>query len=183
VFLDDVRGDRRLLGRVGGNVASLIAGEPGARWFDNINTPPKETRDDVLVKIVEEAVVALTKQFGPDQSAWRWERANTIDIPYQLPIGSGLEPLSDTRKLGPFAKERRAGWTVNPVGGNAYRMLVDFADLDGTQTQLAPGNSGVPASPHFSDQTQMWVAGEYKLKPHSRNKVVGAAASHTTLTP
>lgn len=182
-FLDELKGDDRLLGRISGNISKLVAAQPGARWFDNVNTPARETLNDILAKSVEEGVAELTRQFGSNQDEWRWDRYNQIDIPYQLPIGSGLEPLSDARRLGPFPKEGRGGWTVNPVSGNSYRMLVDFADLDRTETQMAPGNSGVPSSPHFSDQAQMWVDGTYKPKPHSRGKVAAAAASHRVLVP
>jgi hypothetical protein len=61
-------------------------------------------------------------------------------------------------------------------------MLVDFADLDATQTQISPGNSGVSSS-RISAMALMWVNGEYEVKPHSRDKPVGVAASLTMPTP
>ena len=182
-FADEVKGESRMLGRVSGNIAKLVAKKPNAKWWDDITTPKHETLNDMIVLSVEEAVLALTQEFGPNQDAWRWEEKNQFDIPYQVPIGSGLQALNSTHRLGPFKKEGRGGWTVDPVSSNSYRMLVDFSDIDKTLTQLSPGDSGDPASPHFSDQAQMWVNGEYKPKPHSRDKVVAIAASHVTLEP
>ncbi len=40
-------------------------------------------------------------------------------------------------------------------------MIVDLSDLEKSCSVLAGGQSGNPASPHFNDQTDDWLKGNY----------------------
>jgi penicillin amidase len=66
------------------------------------------------------------------------------------------------------------------TGGASYRQIIDLADWDRMVVSNAPGQSGSPASPHFSDLAARWAAGEYVPLAFSAG-VVGAA-TETTLT-
>jgi acyl-homoserine lactone acylase PvdQ len=57
------------------------------------------------------------------------------------------------------------GLRFDVIGGPEFRMVVDFADLDGTETIMTTGQSGQPGSPHYSDMTEPWRVGRYCRLP------------------
>jgi penicillin amidase len=185
IFLDEAGGDRELYRTMFGNVNlnKLLIEQPNSPWFDNIATPIRETRADVLVRSFEEGVAELTKQYGADQSQWRWGRRNVVTIPHQNVLGTGFGALYPEYSLGPFAKEGRGGWTIDPAGQNQYRMIVDLADLDNSMSALGPGTSGDPKSPHYQDQVPLWMDGSYHPKYFSREKSIANAESRHILKP
>ena len=65
----------------------------------------------------------------------------------------------------------------------SMRMVVDLADLDASRWVLLGGASGHPASPHFSDQLDTWVAGGSYPWPFSREAVERAAEDRLVLRP
>jgi len=60
---------------------------------------------------------------------------------------------------------RSAGFsTAHPfrmTAGSTYRMVVDMADPAHALSTTTGGSSGHPASPHYSDQTQLWLEDRY----------------------
>ena len=46
-----------------------------------------------------------------------------------------------------------------------------------------PGESGDPASPHYSDLLEDWAAGRYHPMPFSRKAVEAATTERIQLTP
>ncbi len=45
--------------------------------------------------------------------------------------------------------------------GPPFRMIIDLNKLENSLSILAPGQSGNPASPHYSDQIEAWFKGKY----------------------
>ena len=83
-------------------------------------------------------------------------------------------------EMGSFAPEHdlyspplpvRAIQTIwSPLGQN-YAQIVDFSDLDNSQSINPPGISENPSSPHFKDQLGLWAKGEMHPAPLSRKGV------------
>ncbi len=48
------------------------------------------------------------------------------------------------------------------VVGPGYRQIVDLADPDASRWIIAGGVSGDPRSPHYADQIEPWLRGEYR---------------------
>jgi penicillin amidase len=75
------------------------------------------------------------------------------------------------------------GRRFDVTSGPELRLLVDFADLDATETVLTTGQSGQPGSPHFTDMTEPWRTGSYVRLPFSRPAVEAAAVGTMQLEP
>ena len=50
----------------------------------------------------------------------------------------------------------------NQIVGPSMRRIVDFSDLNSTQMILPAGQSGLPNSPHYDDQADMFISGKYR---------------------
>jgi acyl-homoserine lactone acylase PvdQ len=73
---------------------------------------------------------------------------------------------------GPYARPGD-GMTVNlgafpltgpfeVVVGPGYRQIVDLGDPEASRWIIAGGVSGDPRSPHYADQIEFWLRGEYR---------------------
>jgi penicillin amidase len=69
------------------------------------------------------------------------------------------------------------------TSGASYRQILDLADWDRSVMTNMPGESGDPASPHYSDLTADWAAGKYHPMPYTRKAVEAATMERITLAP
>ena len=153
---------------------------PDCIWWDNINTPQKETRKDAFKKGIAEAVTSLQKQFGDDVTTWRWGKVHTLT--HVHPIGR-KKPFDKIFNVGPFEKGGtnevvdKEGFKYNATGvypvltGPALRFLIDLADPSTKLTIIPTGESGNVMSPHYADQAEMFVKGEYRTLVSDAGKV------------
>jgi penicillin amidase len=96
--------------------------------------------------------------------------------------------------IGPFPSPG-AGNTVNVSGygsqapftstyGPSQRHVVDLAAIDDEGGFILPtGQSGVPTSAHYRDQTPMWREGRLWRIPLDRKKAEARVVARMTLTP
>jgi penicillin amidase len=96
--------------------------------------------------------------------------------------------------IGPFPSPG-TGNTVNALGfgkgppyvngyGPSQRHVVDMGDVDGAGGFVIPtGQSGLPFSPHYRDQTEMWREGRLWPIPLDRAKAEARAVDRMTLRP
>ncbi len=139
-------------------------------WFDDINTPEIETRDDIIKSSFMKALVGLEDFFGTeDITQWKWGIINTKYIPHI----TDLEPLA----YGPVGVNgtedtvnpvyRKSIWKNNNVtvslgsGGASERMIIDFNNLNNSVSIIPSGQRNVSTSKHYVDQLEMYLRGEY----------------------
>jgi penicillin amidase len=67
--------------------------------------------------------------------------------------------------------------------GPSFRAIMDVGDWDRSVATAAPGQSGSPSSPHFSDLARLWAAGDYFQLAFSDAAVQAAAESTLMLVP
>jgi penicillin G amidase len=137
----------------------LTRENPNSPWFDDLRTPERETRDDILAKSFAAAVDQLTKERGADMEGWKWGKSNILrlhSITQHAALDRGGIPVGgDEFTLSPGAN----GGEV--AGGASWRMVVDFSNLGRSFGMFPGGESEDPASPHFDDQMKSWAKGRY----------------------
>jgi len=160
-------------------------------WFDNIETPEKETLPDILEKSLNETAVFLKQNLGPDPSTWRWGRLHKVSINH--PFGR-IKPLDKLFNLGPYEGGGHFstvwqsavspgmdfnlnGWTVS------NRHIYDLKDWDRSLGAIVPGQSGMVGSPHYDDQVSLWLKVDHHPLYYSRSKVESKAVGILVLKP
>ena len=151
-------------------------------WWDNQATrDKKETRKEILLAAFEATLTEIEDQLGTDITQWQWEKVHTIEHPHTLGQNPSLRPYFN---VGPFPvkgnKEviNNMSYTINGSGkyevvsGPAIRRIVDFADIEHSWNVLPTGNSGNLLSPHYSDQAQLFVDGEFRLQLMNKEEII-----------
>ena len=137
----------------------LTRENPSSSWFDDVRTPEKETRDDILARSFVAAVDKLSKERGVDMGGWKWGRSNILrlhSITQQATLDRGGIPVrGDEFTLNPGAN----GGEV--TGGASWRMVADFSNLGRSVGVYPGGESEEPTSPHYDDQMNPWAEGRY----------------------
>jgi len=137
----------------------LTRENPASYWFDDLRTPQRETRDEILARTFVAALEQLSKERGPDTAAWRWGKTNVLRLLSITP-----QPALDRGGMA----VRGDGFTVCPggeggdvEGGASWRMVVDFAHPEHSFGVYPGGESEDPTSPHYDDQVKPWTEGKY----------------------
>jgi penicillin amidase len=166
-------------------VVPVLMHNPSSDWFDDKSTPQIETRDVIIRKSLAQAIQELKASLGGEMKTWQWGLIHTIT--FRHPFGS-RPPLGAVFNIGPFPIGG-SGTTVNNgeyylanpyqvTLGPSTRQIVDFSDLDGALSVIPTGQSGQPMHDHYSDQTPLWLSGEYHTMPLD-SAHVAAATRHT----
>jgi penicillin amidase len=143
-----------------------ITAHPDSPWFD---LGHGETRDDVFHQAFQLTLEELTSRFGPEMKDWTWGTLHQLTFVH--PLGSN-PILASVFNIGPFpvggdhttvlaTGSNYHNLDSSQIVGPPYRMIVDLGDLNNSISLLAPGQSGNPASPYFSDQIDAWFQGDY----------------------
>lgn len=153
-------------------IIAPLAARSVSVWWDNTNTKELvETKEEIVSLAFEEAIQSLKVDLGEDADQWTWEQVHTLE--HEHPIGSvalfrrffnvGPFPVSGSREvinnMG-FPYDSTRYYKVN--SGPSTRRIVDFSDIENSQSILPTGQSGNPFSPHYEDQAEMFINGEFR---------------------
>ena len=170
-----------------------LAGDPAARWWDDTTTAATETREDILLRSLTDAVAWLTETLGGDMDDWTWGSLHQATFA-STPLGeSGIGPIEALVNRGPFPADGGSdlvnanNWSWDePAAVQSHpsmRMIVDLSDFDASQTVIPTGQSGHPGNRHYDDQIELWLNGQYHPMHFSREAVEAAAVDHLVLQP
>lgn len=159
--------------------------DEGSPFWDDVGTPGKETRADVIVKSFKGMAAMLAAELGGDASQWAWGRIHTME--FKHPFGY-LPLLGRIFNIGPFPSPGsaqvinnmmcgRGGPAYDVIAGPSTRRLIDFADPEHSLTVLPTGNSGNFMDPHYADNAEMFMAGQYR-EPRLTKEQIAAHKRH-----
>ena len=146
---------------------------------------PKEfsSYSDLMRACYDDAINNLTKSLGADQSKWTW--GDMVKARFPHPLG-GAPLIGAQFAVPPFPQNGTGGSlgaTVNVGSSVSMRLIADPSDWDKTQQGIALGESGLPKSPHWSDQLADWRAVTPREFPFTQAAVVQAAKEKLVLEP
>jgi penicillin amidase len=140
-------------------------------WFDDVRTPERETRDEIVYRSFADALDYLGNRFGDVPHAWQWGRLHGATFVHQ-PLGeSGIAPLEKILNRGPVTVGGSTH-TVNAASfdpedpyatthGVSERLIVDLSDFDNSLSTHTTGQSGLPFHKHYDDMIPLWQRVEY----------------------
>ncbi|WP_020402350.1 penicillin acylase family protein [Gracilimonas tropica] len=149
--------------------------------FDDTSTDSVETKEDIVIKSMQDAILFLSDSLGSEPYEWRWEQLHTITFEPPLFAQAADAPdapsslkliVNNLLSKGPYEVESH-GMSVNNgqyrwenpfemVLGPSIRRISDLSDMSKSKSILPTGQSGNPLSDHFGDQTEMWLSGQYR---------------------
>ena len=175
-------------------VVRRLVEEPNDPWWDDVDTDGvKEGRDDILLQAMKDARDELVQLQSRRVDGWTWGHQHTLTLENQTVGQSEIGLIARLVNRGTW--ELGGGPSiVNAIGWNAaegyevnwvpsMRMVVSLADLDSSTWVNLTGASGHAFSSHYTDQTDLWAAGETLPWAFTREAVEAAAEDTLTLSP
>ena len=189
IFLDElgpeVFGDFLTVQNMPYRSLQIILKQQDNPWFDNTGTPVKENRDYIVRLSLEQSVELLKTKFtNPDINTWHWGELHKVK--FRHPMGF-VEALDKTFNIGPFNIGGDQTTVFNSeymfddvikngkfdvIIGPSMRMIVSMSDVQHSYTINSTGQSGQPVNKNYSDQSRMWLYGDYKLNTANETEML-----------
>ncbi|TDO45800.1 penicillin amidase [Kribbella sp. VKM Ac-2527] len=171
-------------------VIRTLLDQPNSSWWDDLRTPQRESRDDILRESLVDARAEITTKMAREPDNWQWGRLHKLTLTNQTLGKSGIGAVDRLFNRGPYelgggsslvnatAWDASQGYTVTATP--SMRMVVDLSDFDKSRWINLTGVSGHAFSSNYTDQTDLWVKGE--TLPWAFSKGAVEAKREHTLT-
>lgn len=151
---------------------------------------PGRTWDDLLRTALSRAVAEL-RRLGGDPARWSYGQVHKLTLRHPLGGVAALAPLFnrgpwptggdiDTVNQAYTPRNSPAGPIYNAP---SYRQIIDVGNWDASRVIIPAGQSGHPASKHYSDMAEAWRSGGYCPMLWSRAAVERHTADVLALEP
>jgi penicillin amidase len=159
-------------------------------------------RDSLITASMKQTVDFLTQTHGDDPSQWRWGNLHTVTLAPPLFREAASDPnasralrliVENLLSKGPYEIGGHSMSVNNTqydlqkpftqVLGASIRRIVDLSNTTKSESVLPTGQSGNPLSPHFGDQTELWLTGKYRIFNHYTDIADDARYRKMTLIP
>jgi penicillin G amidase len=157
-----------------------VLSDPSNSWFDNINTPKKETENEIIRQSMNETLDGLEAKFGGNISTWQWGKLHKVTFKHLFsghstlidkfidigPFGIGGDGTTIFNTEYPFYKSLKdypefSHTEFENTVGPVMRYIFDFSKPNQFYMILTTGESGNVFSHHYKDMTRMWLEGKY----------------------
>ena len=170
-----------------------MAEKENSVWWDNINTKDVvETKKDIVNASFSQAILSLKADFGEGMDKWTWGKVHSLE--HEHPIGQ-VKALQSFFNVGPFpvngSREviNNMGFPYTETGfykvssGPSTRRIIDFSDIENSKSILPTGQSGNPFSPHYKDQAEMFIKGEFRKMMMDREEIEATSSNLLVFKP
>lgn len=151
--------------------------QPENPWWDNPQTRRIEKAPEILTLAFNKMIEKLSDELGSNPKKWNWGQLHQVT--YVHPLGR-VWPLNQLFNLGPYPTSgaynnpnnfRSLGFHDNHkvVITPSTRRLIDLADLKESWGILPTGISGHFLSPHYGDQVDLFLNGDYRKQVMDMN--------------
>ena len=193
IFADELSPELAASLREKGNFTAIMIraalfGEAG-EFLDRTDTPAVETRQAILRSALRAGVKELTARLGDDPSQWQWGRLHTFTLKHPLGRVKWLAPFFND---GPHPKGGHALTVAKAqfkdddflvFHGASTRQLTDMAHPEWSLAVIPGGQSGIPASSHYTDLLNLWLTGAHHPLLMERGDIEKVALHRLTLRP
>lgn len=174
------------------NTRSLLMND-SSRWWDNSQTPERETRSQILTRAFDEAACRLENQLGDEMDEWYWELVHKLEhkhplgaIPFLGPLIFNVGPYEvpggqETINNLDFPLDSTGNYEVS--NGPALRRIVDFGVSDDRFSVNPTGQSGHPLSPFYDDQATLFATGGKRREWLDRKDIERVKIGRTVFKP
>jgi penicillin amidase len=161
-------------------------------WFDNIRTEKKETFEDLLVESFKTTVTDLTQKLGKNPTDWQWQKVHTLTLNHamgkikMLNLLFGLNSKTfgmpgSSHTVCPYSYSFNAPYQADH--GASQRHIFDVGGWDYSETVIPTGTSGIPGSPNYCDQTDLYINNKYHTDYFTEQKVQNSAVTKMKFLP
>ena len=120
--------------------------------------------------------------YGSDVLSWKWGDLHTVALMHPMGEVSIVEKLfrvnrgpypigGSSHTVCPYSYPKGSSFVANH--GASERHIFHPANWDKSLTVIPTGTSGVPASPHYLDQTPLYINNQFHRDHFTQEAVVG----------
>ena len=187
---DELFNNYLLLANVPYRVTSRLLRDSSSIWFDDVRTPEREMRDDIIRRSFTGALSELRNRLGGELKTWQWGKLHQVTFEH---LFGRIPGMSRVFNIGPFPTGG-ASTTINSgeynltrpyrqLVGPSMREIVDLSDSTGLLIVITSGESGQPLHKHYDDQAPLWLNGEYHHLSMDRSEIERSGWDLLTLAP
>ena len=174
-------------------IVTGLLDRPGDPWWDDLRTPPIETRDEILRLAVADGVEELQARLGKNAARWTWGALHGATFRNESLGESGILPIEALFNRGPYPTG--GGAAIVDATGWSYedgyqvdwvpseRLVLDLSDWDAAKAIHTTGQSGHTFDPHYVDMASRWAAVEYLPLPWTKEAVEAQTVETLRLVP
>lgn len=127
-------------------------------------------RDKLILDTLPLAFRDVAGKLGPDPSTWHWGSLHYQEFVHPLG-GPNVGPTPVGGSYHTIHPSFFHPLTYQQIIGATFKMALDVGNWNGSSAINAPGQSGDPRSPHYSDLNALWASGGAFPLLYSRSEV------------